>query len=1150
MKNDLGQGNDGLFLARAMLIYIQFVYSEEDMPLNFLRFVPALMLAAMVMTAWAADVPDRQRKVSKEQLSAAVANVESRSDLSDDSRKNILAIYKEAQDWLARYGKYTGKTREYLDSRTQAPRQSETLSQRLQELKNRTPNVRRLEKKSLEELEQLLETEKAAYAAKETRVESLSQAVAEETSRPDAARTELADTTRQLDELKQGVSGLDVKSDAETEARWWRDKAMIQALKAKADMLEQEILSQPARLKLLRSQLELARAEADALNQKINALEDVINERRKKEAEQVSRSEDAAELKVAQQYPALKTLARDNALLGEELKEMTRTLEEASKKDNGLQEKIKQMEAEYLSTQRKVEIAGLREALGQVLLERRKNLPDPRSYRKKEARIRKEITETGLRLIRHKEALRKLESQPPGPEQLAPGLSEEEKKALEKPLRELLERKKALLQRILATDEAYLRVLSEHGVLLRRALTKLLAYDEFLAGHLLWVRNTPVISLGDLKKIPGELNELMNVQAWLRMWKSLARQMLEPAPAMLFGLLLLLYVWGRRRLRKALKAASPRMAKPTAGHLTSTLKALFISFLMPGPFILLLVFVTWQLIQLPSDVPEYVDALVRALRQLMLPLYTLLVLRAMIRPQGVLDQHFRWRENSVNQLRRAVNWLLATFVPTNLLLILMVNLSAAGLAGVTLKLIFAAAVISLSVFVYMVFQPYRGAVASFLERNSRGVLYRFRWLWFSLLMSVPLGLMVLSFLGYVYTAGTLLTYMINTLWLLAGLILVQQLTEHWLLLSRRRIAYQAALERRKTLLARKVSGGEDVPESKDGDVPEPKVDLVALSKESRKLLNAAMLIAGAMGIWLIWSQVMPALSILDTVPLWQRSLTVDGVTTKVPVTLGNVMLVIAIAVATLVAARNLPSLLEIILLQYFSFSAGSRYAARTLSGYLIVAVGLVLVFNAMGGDWSQIQWLVAALSVGIGFGLQEIVANFISGLIILFERPIRVGDYVTVGDTDGTVTRIQIRATTILTRDRKELLVPNKEFITGRLLNWSLSDQTTRLKLVVGIPYGANVKLAETLMLQAAEEHPRVQEEPKPFVYFESFGDSALILELRCVIDNVDFRVATLSELHHAIDDKFREAGMEIPFPQQDVHLNVRGPLEVKLQPE
>ncbi|WP_456372078.1 hypothetical protein, partial [Thiolapillus sp.] len=831
------------------------------MSLKFLRFVLGFLLAVVVQGICAADSPENQLKVSEDQLSAAMANIQTRSDLSDEKRKSIVASYKEAQDWLARYNKYRNKMGEYLNSRTGAQQQSDALRRQLEELKNQVADISGLKKKNLEELEQLLETEKAAHAAKETRIEALSQSVADATGRPDAARAELVDATRQLDELKQGFSALDAKANAETEARWWRDKAMMQALKAKAEMLEQEILSQPARLKLLRTQLELARAEADALNRRINALEDLINERRKKEAERVSRSEDAAELKVAQQYPALKTLARDNALLAEELKELTATVEEASKKDNGLREKIKQMEAEYLSTQRKVEIAGLREALGQVLLERRKSLPDPRSYRKKEARIKKEITETGLRLIRHKEALRKLENTPPTPEQLAPGISEEEKKALEKPFRELLQRKKDLLQRILATDEAYLRILSEHGLLLRRALTKLRAYDEFLAGHLLWVRNTPVISLGDLKKIPGELDELMNLQAWARMWHSLMRKMFEPVSALLLGFLLLLNLWGRRRLGQALTASSPRMAKPTAGHLSATLKALLVSFLIPVPVILLLMFFSWQLTLLSSEVPEYVDALARALRQLTLPFYTLLVVRVMTRPQGVLDQHFRWREQSVKQLRRAVNWLLLTFVPANLLTILMVNLSAEGLGGVTLKLIFAMAVISLGVFVYMVFQPYRGAVAGFLERNSRGALYRFRWLWFSLLMSVPLGLMLLSFLGYVYTAGTLLSYLINTLWLLAGLILVQQLTEHWLLLSRRRIAYKAALERRKAMLARKASG-EEIPESKDGDIPEPKVDLVALSKESRKLLNASMLIAGAIGIWLIWSQVMPALSIL------------------------------------------------------------------------------------------------------------------------------------------------------------------------------------------------------------------------------------------------------------------------------------------------
>jgi potassium efflux system protein len=229
-------------------------------------------------------------------------------------------------------------------------------------------------------------------------------------------------------------------------------------------------------------------------------------------------------------------------------------------------------------------------------------------------------------------------------------------------------------------------------------------------------------------------------------------------------------------------------------------------------------------------------------------------------------------------------------------------------------------------------------------------------------------------------------------------------------------------------------------------------------------------------------------------------------------------------------------------------SAGNRYTVTTLTTYTVITVGIVLVFGMIGVDWSKLQWLVAALGVGVGFGLQEIVANFISGLIILFERPVRVGDVVTVGDTDGTVTRIRIRATTIKTWDGKELLVPNKEFITGRLLNWSLSDQTTRVLIYVGIAYGANVRLAMRLLEEAAREHPEVLDEPAPSVIFEGFGDNALTMVLRCFVDSVDIRMRTVSELNQAINDKFMAAGISIAFPQRDLHLDTTRPLQVEIR--
>jgi potassium efflux system protein len=229
-------------------------------------------------------------------------------------------------------------------------------------------------------------------------------------------------------------------------------------------------------------------------------------------------------------------------------------------------------------------------------------------------------------------------------------------------------------------------------------------------------------------------------------------------------------------------------------------------------------------------------------------------------------------------------------------------------------------------------------------------------------------------------------------------------------------------------------------------------------------------------------------------------------------------------------------------------SSGNRYTATTLTRYAIVAVGLWLVLSTLGVRWSQFQWLVAALGVGIGFGLQEIVANFISGLIMLFERPVRVGDIVTVGETDGVVTRIRIRATTIRGWDRKELLVPNKEFVTGRLLNWTLSDQVTRIMVVVGVAYGTDVDRALALMREAAEENERVLHEPGPLLTFEGFGDNALNLILRAYVGSIDHRLATITALHKAINDKFEEAGIVIALPQRDLHLDAAAPLRVQIE--
>jgi potassium efflux system protein len=401
----------------------------------------------------------------------------------------------------------------------------------------------------------------------------------------------------------------------------------------------------------------------------------------------------------------------------------------------------------------------------------------------------------------------------------------------------------------------------------------------------------------------------------------------------------------------------------------------------------------------------------------------------------------------------------------------------------------------------------------------------------------------LAISGYVYTATQLGARMIDTLWLLVVIILIHQLVVRWMVLLERQLEFKDALDRHRAQRAAQDGDGA----SPETIVEEPEIDFGALSEDTKKLINSALIVVSAIGMWAIWSDVLPAFRILDEVSLWSYSTSVNGITQRVPVTLGNLSTGLLIIILGTIAALRLPALLEIALFARFNITAGSRYAISKLTQYSIIAVGIVMVFSVLGGRWGEIQWLVAALGVGIGFGLQEIIANFISGLILLFERPIRIGDIVTVGETSGVVTKIRIRSTTIRNWDQQELLVPNKEFVTGRLLNWTLSDPIARIVISVGIAYGSDVSKALEIVLKTAQNHDRVIDDPAPMVTFESFGDNALDIKLRCYIDSMDYRLLTRSEINQTINRDFEAAGIVIAFPQRDIHLDTSKPLDINI---
>ncbi|MGW8248023.1 MAG: mechanosensitive ion channel family protein, partial [Acidiferrobacterales bacterium] len=252
---------------------------------------------------------------------------------------------------------------------------------------------------------------------------------------------------------------------------------------------------------------------------------------------------------------------------------------------------------------------------------------------------------------------------------------------------------------------------------------------------------------------------------------------------------------------------------------------------------------------------------------------------------------------------------------------------------------------------------------------------------------------------------------------------------------------------------------------------------------------------------------------------------------------------VALAVVILITLVAVTSWLKGLIklqLEKSPMERGSREALVTVSGYSGVVIALVVGLGVAGISFANLAIIVGALSVGIGFGLQNIVNNFLSGLILLVERPVKTGDWIVVGGTEGYVKRIRIRSTQIQTFDHADVIVPNSELIASQVTNWMLRDTTGRARIPVGVAYGSDTQKVKEILLQVAQDHPDVitnRAAMEPFVLFFGFGDSSLNFELRVFIKNIDKRLRVISDLNFAIDAAFREAGIEIPFPQRDVHI-------------
>lgn len=254
------------------------------------------------------------------------------------------------------------------------------------------------------------------------------------------------------------------------------------------------------------------------------------------------------------------------------------------------------------------------------------------------------------------------------------------------------------------------------------------------------------------------------------------------------------------------------------------------------------------------------------------------------------------------------------------------------------------------------------------------------------------------------------------------------------------------------------------------------------------------------------------------------------------VTIASTLQLILIVAIFFVASKYIRRLLQRRVLSHLKLDEGAQFVILRLTHFILITIGILLGFNVVGIELTSLVVIFGLIGVGIAFGLQNITSNFVSGIILLFERPVSVGDYIEVGEDMGQVRAINMRATTIVTRDNITLIVPNSSFIENTVTNWSVGDPKVRINIPVGVAYGSDTDLVSRLLTKIAQDHPEVRSDPEPDVLFKGFGDSSLDFELRIWILSPMGRFKVISELNYAIDAAFRENNVTVPFPQRDVH--------------
>ncbi len=1122
-------------------------------------------------------------ELTLERIEKQRKEAEEAGDLDEEKKKKIAEMYRSAAAKLKEAHESATKVAGYSNDA-----QSEVIQQRLEAVKQRLAELQKMKPESFAEIPlPELEQRMAKQELDNTTIKAGKFAAENEpkrrTEQRKAIRKEMVDMPAKFGELRQKLEAISpdenpliakaIKTDLLA-----RQIALYQQYRA----MEAELLKYDAEdaVDMVRFERDLAAQQLAFAEQTTKAMADQIKVKRAQAAEEAVRQ---ARQQLIMIQPVLRTYAERNQELAETNQEVTRNLAQAEKAFNEAHGELNELRSNFNTTKEKVRQLGLTNAIGVLLRKKRTELIEKAPWRAEAAASQAKIDEAQFKQFEYDDQRKELGNTETLVQRVMAESDVEdaaERDQLEAAARDLFEKQQGLLSDLTNNNQKYIDKMIELKVTEDATINLIAKYQAFIDERVLWIRSGNVLATE--LQLDDSDKEALSSAAWIQvgqsLWSDVKRNMLIYVVVVSTFLALVIK---RGRLKNDLRELGELAQKPGFFGFLPTIHALLYSLLLSAINPAFMAFIAWRLMSSTTD-QSFAIAVGNGLFWTAVMWFPLEIIRNICRGKGLGESHFKWPESSLRLLGRSMAWLTPAVLPLTFITSAFYASDPTHGHDAFERICFILQMIMMAIFLGRILHP-TGVFQEYIAYNQGGWFDRLKFVWYWGAVVSPLALAGLAFWGYYYTAQVLSWRLFATLCCVLGLMLVRASVMRWIMLARRKLSIAQARERAAAAAAQ---SGDSAAASLSTSIiaEQAKTELSAHSAQTQRLLTTGMFTAALVGMWLIWSQVMPALSMLDDysytiettdqvasassdstdasaamtgMPKTEskdgdskngesqdaksQTADTDSLTTSNKnvrkITILTVAFAALILVLTLVFARDVPGVMEMAILQRLPLEPSVRYAITSLTSAGIVMVGIVWAFSTLGLQWSQIKWLATALTFGLAFGLQEMFANFVAGIIILFERPIRVGDIVTIHDVTGVVSRIRIRATSITNWDRKEYVVPNKEFITGRLLNWTLSDTVNRVVINVGVAYGTNTEDARRILLEIAEKNQYLMEDPAPVATFEGFGDSTLDLVLRAYLPNLENRLQVITDLHTEIDKAFRDAKIEIAFPQRELHI-------------